>query len=612
MNHNLVKKLSLRFCTLFFIFISCVFFSCTRVNSRLSFTSMLDSVDALIEAGYYTDASKELARIEKYAYDSWSKIGIYRRYYNLGETDRAEKLLKKALKKNPNNFEMSALYSHLLLQSGRKTEALEVAKCLQGTRFGSFYTEAYFSVNGEEQFYIDERYLNLYYDAYIGTNDSYWLRNCALIHLKDGKYASATKFFPTECYLPEDAYFWALVAFDAEHFASAVAFAEKSNSLYETSPISSRHFLSKIEIASILSDSYLALSDSEEAENARSSIIAQLEQSSAGFNILDKNVQNLLPSIFVDSALYANSSNNRNYATRLLTNTLDSWPDYVPALIAYADLARLSLNTSQPDMAENMLRDSGLASLKMEQYDDTIRVPISDALYRMERSLEKNRDSRLYVSYLNLKYENDSSITQNEKLADVWNELEKNQVSPNVYDVLVLEYALNTLILHGRCEDAWTVFSRHIARKYSFDSSHNFWDEVLSNVKSFSIREAEYAAWFSAFYKYGDTAIALYEYCVFENNGVDEKKIISHSVSSSSCVNLSMIYHSLGMTDKAIELYSQTANRSISNIQKAECMYRLAEIYKAQNRVLDASKAASYALLLNPGHARAKLLRDTL
>jgi Tfp pilus assembly protein PilF len=69
-------------------------------------------------------ALKELKKTEKRAYDSWAYIGIYKRYMTIGEAAAAEKLLKKALKKNGTNQELLAVYTNFLLRADRQEEAV--------------------------------------------------------------------------------------------------------------------------------------------------------------------------------------------------------------------------------------------------------------------------------------------------------------------------------------------------------------------------------------------------------------------------------------------------------------------------------------------------------
>ena len=61
-----------------------------------SLTSQFDVIDALVMQNQMQSALKELKKAEKRAYDSWSFIGIYKRYITIGDSVRAEKLLKKA------------------------------------------------------------------------------------------------------------------------------------------------------------------------------------------------------------------------------------------------------------------------------------------------------------------------------------------------------------------------------------------------------------------------------------------------------------------------------------------------------------------------------------
>ena len=106
-------------------------FSCSLNKSQKSFMSALDEIDALISQQQYKEALKELGKIEKKAYGSWPQLGVFRRYAQLGENARAEKVLVRALKSNPKNEELNAVYAHFLLRAGKLDQALEAGKCLQ-------------------------------------------------------------------------------------------------------------------------------------------------------------------------------------------------------------------------------------------------------------------------------------------------------------------------------------------------------------------------------------------------------------------------------------------------------------------------------------------------
>ena len=126
------------------IFISLILFCFSGCSSRAeqkSLTSQFDVIDALIMQNQMQSALKELKKTEKRAYDSWAYIGIYKRYMTIGEAAAAEKLLKKALKKNGTNQELLAVYTNFLLRADRLEEAGKLASKLRETKYASLYSE---------------------------------------------------------------------------------------------------------------------------------------------------------------------------------------------------------------------------------------------------------------------------------------------------------------------------------------------------------------------------------------------------------------------------------------------------------------------------------------
>ena len=106
-----------------------------------SLTSQFETIDALINQSQMDLAVKSLKKIEKKAHDSWSNIAVFKRYILLGEKERADLLLKKALKKNSENLELLAVYSNFLIKENRFDEAENYAKKLCGTKYSSLYSE---------------------------------------------------------------------------------------------------------------------------------------------------------------------------------------------------------------------------------------------------------------------------------------------------------------------------------------------------------------------------------------------------------------------------------------------------------------------------------------
>ena len=131
-------------CIFIFLLFSLILFcfpGCRMRAEQNSLTSQFDVIDALVMQNQMQSALKELKKAEKRAYDSWTYIGIYKRYMTLGETGAAEKVLKKALKKNSNNEELQAVYAAFLLRQNRLGDAGKVSEKLRGTKYASLYSE---------------------------------------------------------------------------------------------------------------------------------------------------------------------------------------------------------------------------------------------------------------------------------------------------------------------------------------------------------------------------------------------------------------------------------------------------------------------------------------
>ena len=144
-------------------------------------------------------AIKELKKVEKRAYDSWSYIGIYKRFILIGEQNLAEKIIKKALKKNKQNQELLAVYTNFLLRQNRLEDAGKYAEKLRNGNYASLYSELVLRESqkqvtdqGAYAFYQNEDFYQIYLDAYKGSKNPIWLRNCAVYNLTQGLYNHAS------------------------------------------------------------------------------------------------------------------------------------------------------------------------------------------------------------------------------------------------------------------------------------------------------------------------------------------------------------------------------------------------------------------------------------
>jgi Tfp pilus assembly protein PilF len=613
------RTVCLLFSLFIFIYITAVC-SCSLSGGRRPLTSELDEIDSLIEQGLYTDASSQLKKTEKHASGSWEHIGVYRRYMQLGEKENAERVLKHAVARNPHNPELCSVYSHFLLREGRTAEALRMAESLQNTRYGSFYSEAVLRSKEEKSEdtgdinpYLKPTYMSVYYDAYTGSKDTYWLRDWAVIGMMQGNTSRVVALQPDRFVSLSDAYFWALVQYDCGNFDTTATDLADAAVLYTTAPVQEQRKVTTADLTVLSSDVYNALSDADRAEQIRRTLLGQLAEADPDDQITVPS--DLLPYIYVNCAVWAEGRGDDTECRRLLALTVQKWPDFVPGLILYADFAYRSSLPRKEDAEQLALRASGVATLEMQKYDSRPRIPVADAAARMDAGLVHTHDPLLYIARLDLKYKTDASLTTDDKIADLWRVLEKNTTDVDQYPPLLFEYAVNLLIKYDHQDDAWQLFRQYVGNRCSFDPARNFWDQVMSQIHSLSLSEAEYAAWFAASQRLGATAQRLYEYCVYESDGSSGEsgsRQITPGVTNQSCMNLAMVYNCRGDRRDALDLYGQTAGRTSDIKQKAEILYRMGCVYEQEGNRKDAVRSAEYALSLDPSHARAQLLRDRL
>jgi len=614
-NNKLLEK-ALFFLTGFALFLGLTV-SCSLRAEQKSLTSHFEMVDILIADNQFSDAVKELKKIEKQVYDSWSYIGLYKRYSRIGEDARAEKIIKKAIKKNAHNPELLAVYSTHLLRQQKLEEAKKYSEELRATKYGSIYSEVILKIAKRDStddsgaFFKDSKYYSIYLDAYRGSQNPIWIRNCALFNMRDGLFENAAALLPTSFADADDSYFWALVLYDSGKYYEAIDALEASKSYLKDYPDSANRKLFRVtEVKQVVleSDSYMAVSEMEAAESKRQEIISRLDN----LEKLSEEDEKLLSLIVVNSAVFARNQYEDDACADLLFYAVNRWPDNITSLILYSDFAYNS-NLERPESIEiKNLRENGISSLSMEAYDNRRKIPMSDALYRLDKALERTKDPSLSIARLDLKYKMDPSFTVKNKTADLWLEMENNYTEEEKYQSLLVQYMLSFLLKTNQKDDARTLFEKYLSSTYNYDSKQDFWEETERKLRTMDLRIAEFAAWFASDQKLYDEAIRLYEYCVYESGGVLYEGLVSPSVSTISCMNLADIYFSIGKKDKALELYGKAAGRESRNYTRSEIFYRIACIYSSTGDKKNALRSAEYSCLLYPDNARAALLKEKL
>lgn len=587
--------------------------SCNLRAEQKSLTTQFDTVDALIFQGQLKDAIKELKKIEKQAYDSWAYLGIYKRYAKLGETELCDKILKKALKKNETNVELKTVYANFLLRNNRVAEAAKLSKSLQGTKYGSLYSEAILRQAQENKnasdasFYREEQFYQIYFDAYNGSRNPVWLRNCAVFNLTRGLLQNASALNPNYYADSDDAYFWSLVLFDSGRYYDSINALDVSRKFMNDTPNKSKLQVSDVRLAALEADAYLAVSDAEGAEAARQRVVMNIDTIQT-----TPADEALLPVIMVNSAIYAQDNFLDDQCADLLFYSVNRWPDFVPALILYADFAFKSNQERVEDKETEALRKNGIKTLEMERYDSRRKIPLSDAVYRIEESIKRAPDPYLYIAKLDLKYKLDSEISVKEKTTDLWTLLEDNYDESEKYKTLLVQYSVNYLLSQKLYDEAWKLFVKYCIEHCKIDESKDFWEQFIEQMRIVDLPIVEQAAWFATDLQKRDEAIRIYEYCVYESSGLLEEGIVSPLVSTSSCMNLADIYFSTGRKEKALDLYGKAAGRESNAAKRSEIFYRIGCIYVSLGDIKNALRSADYACSLYPENARAALLKDKL
>jgi len=587
-----------------------LFFSCKTKSQGTSIISILDEVDIYISQGQIQDALKSLKKAQKFSKSEDAILGIYRRYIKLGEKDIAFKLISKGLKNNSSSIKIRAVLVSHLLDNGKTAEALKVSKPLSNTDYGSLYAQAFLeneikTSNGASIDFTDSKYENIYLDAYKGTKNNEWLRNVVTLSFINGKIDDLLLLCPTEFQGIQDAYFWGLTCYDASYYAQSVTALEAAKDYFHTYDVKNNQSISLIEIISLLSDAYISLGEEEKAEAERKVLFDAIGLTGDLYD--DKASDTTLSILYLNSAMWAFNKADYFAAHKYLSFEVENWPSYVPALIAYGNYAYESSTWKLENPYVEELRNAGLKTIEMEEFDDLPRIPVLDALARMEDCLSEKSNPTLYIAKLDLENRISSGTEKQARISKIYAMLEENASGVNEYPREIMRYAIYALLKENEIEDAGSLFYRYIKTLYHFSDKEDFWVQAISSLRIMDLWEVEYLAWFAANYRMTDEALRLYEYSVFESSNENTEKL-SPKASAVSAINLAMIYSSTNQKQKAIELYGKAMGRASSVYDKAEIMYRLACLYSSSGETSYALDSLKYCLALNPSHSYARLM----
>ncbi len=634
-------------------------------------TTELSLIDSYIQQGDTRQALASLNRIESRAHSSGDRMGLYKRYMALSEYDRAEKCLKKALRSFPGDKEFTALYGNFLLRRGRVKDARKRAAPLSGTEYSSIYAEAVLRTalisdydadkffaksnpilnffrkkatpsdksgqDAKREFFMDERFIPIYKDAYASSKIPLWQINAATILMAKGSYEEASYLYPGEAAGYKDALFWGLVSYDAGRYAESLEALLKAEELSRKGSADEKGELAQaIELKALLSDDYYILGDDASAQAMRKAVLDISSPYMDAF--MDEKLPSLnriLPLLYMNTALYARESGDEKERYDKLFQLVSYFPDYEPGLAAYGEYAVDSVNRPEEVGIEAQLRKAGLRTLAMEERDAVPVVQIQTVVDMIDQAIQnvaatgtsptdkKTKAASLVVLREKLLAAENYDLERAEKASKVWKLLENNELASSLYPSEIMRYAVANLIENGGENDAERIFNAYLQASYGEmeDDGKGGKDAPIRKVfdpcehpEKLALWEGEVAAYFYVQKGEYSNAIKLYDYIlsnfskrtpVFNTAGQNEAV-------TSSYLNMGNIYSGYNRSAQALDYLRKADSRVTDRQMKAEVRYRIGCEEARLGRTKDALLTLKHALELNPSHGRARLLLKQL
>ncbi len=665
----------------------------------------LSLIDTAIHQGDTKQALASLKRIENRAHSASERMGLYKRYISLSEYDRAEKCLKKALRTFPGDKEFTALYGHFLLRRGRVKDAYKKTEKLSGTEYSSIYAEAvlrsaldsdydadhFFSrqnpilrffrrkakpsekTSGDlkRDFFLDERFISVYKDAYASSKMQIWQINAATILMAKGSYLDASYLYPGEAVGYRDALFWGLVSYDAGRYAESLEALLKAEELRKKGKLDEKGELAQaIELKALLSDDYYILGDDASAQAMRKEVLdisspymdAFMEEKLPSLN-------RILPLLYMNTALYAQESGDEKERYNKLFQLVNYFPEYEPGLAAYGAYAIDSVNRPEEVGIEAQLRKAGLRTLAMEERDSIPVVPIQTVIAMVDEAIrqlemedktadspadekgrtnaDKTKTASLVVLREKLRAAEADNTERAEKASKVWKLLEANELSSSLYPPEIMRYAVLNLIENGDEHDAQRVFNAYLQAAYGeqevsgkgvdkgyekaqgksktsaepsskSSSSKNapirVHFEPSETPEKLALWEGEVAAYFYVQEGAYAQAMELYDYIL--SNYSKRTPVFNtagqNEAVTSSFLNMGNLYSGYNRSAQALDYLRKADSRVSDSKLKAEIRYRIGMEEARLGRTKDALITLKHALELDPGHSRARLLLKQL
>ena len=618
--------------------------SCSNHVEGGSLPSMLDSADNYIAAGDAKSAIAILDQAATQADGTYEQLGVFKRFMKLGDLNRAEKTVKKALKKDKKSPELNAVYGNLLLKKGQTAKALKQAKNLSGTKYGSIYAEAFLRTAQEtgksanelfgakktkadkewkkscerfpddialrQRVFRDRRFSSIYYDAFLGTGKYRWNWNAATLDMLGGKYSQAADKYSGETENAEDSLFWGKVLYDAGHFPESLdALTQHEDELDEDDE--EYDYVTAVQTKALLADVYYILGqDSDSAQKREEILDMEIEEGTLADSVL--------PSVYVNSAIYAKSQEDPFSEYEFLSRAVNDYPEYIPALASYGEFALERMNRPPDDTMTAHIRAAGLLTREMEKDAEIPEINLNGILEQMKVLSSKTDNSELKVMMEKLYSRANRGEEKSRMSARIWTMLEQSETGNNLYPEPIVRYAVSTFINNDLFSDAEDLFMRYeMANHRDSLSGKKKKAKVFvpeDNMNLLSLWECEAAAWFRIYHGNYENAKKLYDHIL--DVYADRSPVLNVSGQNESVVNTYINLGNLYSRDKrspiAMDYLNKASGRASSAEKKAEILYRMGKISYYQRDYHSASRFIQYALKLDPSHNRAHFVEQQI
>lgn len=642
-----MKKFRISLFIILFALAGAVFFdSCSSHSEGSAIATELGFVDILISQGDTQGAMTLLKKTEKLAVAPNDFIGIYKRYATLGENSNAEKILKKALKKHKGQDALLAVYSYFLINQNRTEEALSVSAHLSSGSYSSIYAEAFLKYALESQksadelfaekksffssilsffsskrkgaeevdagkkfdVFYDSRFATIYMDAFRSTGIAKWAMNAAVLQMNEGLFDKACEAYPNQVDSLDESLFWGLVFYDAGRYAESLQVLVLGDKKIG-------NFESKVEHDALEADNYYILGEDLDSERIRASLI---ESFSSRPTVLSSSsrIKKILPSLYVNSALYSKKQADPFLEYQRLSSVVSLFPNYEPALAAYAEYALACKKRINEDYLSQDLRKAGLRTLEMQYIDSIPFIETSLALKKIESAVETAPGldkPALIVLREELLSADSPSDSQKEKTGRIWILLEHNALEKtNLYPEEIMRYSLLTLLENGADDEARRLFENYLQAAHSQGEDDVF--VPCDHLDELHLWECEFAAWFYTEEGRIEDAMKLYDY-IIKNYSIRNPVMNAAGQSSSvalAYINLANIYSASANSALAVDCLTNAVPRILDRELRAETLYRLGKENYYRQELQNAISQLRNALDLNPDHNKARLLLKTV